>query len=114
MSKLEWGAKRVCIQCGTRFYDLQKKPIICPKCGATYDSEVVSKAKKGRLSSDEKRVNADVLMDSDTPFLIEEVELENVSLEGNELIEDTSELDTEGDDVIDVIEGVEPEVKEEE
>ena len=34
MAKPEWGVKRACLACGTRFYDMQKAPILCPSCGA--------------------------------------------------------------------------------
>lgn len=30
----ELGAKRVCVSCAARFYDLQRAPAICPKCSA--------------------------------------------------------------------------------
>ena len=32
MVKLELGTKRLCSDCGARFYDLNKDPIVCPKC----------------------------------------------------------------------------------
>ena len=32
MAKPEFGTKRVCVACGTRFYDLTKSPAVCPKC----------------------------------------------------------------------------------
>ena len=35
MSKQAWGTKRLCPECGARFYDLNKDPIICPKCHTT-------------------------------------------------------------------------------
>ncbi len=28
-----WGSKHYCENCGTRFYDLQRFPVICPNCG---------------------------------------------------------------------------------
>lgn len=31
------GSKRVCEACGAKFYDLNKSPITCPKCGHVYD-----------------------------------------------------------------------------
>ncbi|MFQ5623018.1 MAG: TIGR02300 family protein [Paracoccaceae bacterium] len=34
MPKDEWGVKRVCTECGVRFYDLRKDPMTCPGCGA--------------------------------------------------------------------------------
>lgn len=30
------GTKRTCQSCDERFYDLEKKPIQCPHCGASY------------------------------------------------------------------------------
>ena len=32
MAKPELGTKRLCSNCGAKFYDLNKDPIICPKC----------------------------------------------------------------------------------
>ncbi len=34
MAKPELGNKHQCHQCGTKFFDLNKNPVICPKCGA--------------------------------------------------------------------------------
>jgi len=28
------GTKRRCISCGAKFYDLDRRPIVCPKCNA--------------------------------------------------------------------------------
>ena len=36
MAKPELGTKRLCANCGAKFYDLNKDPIHCPKCGAVY------------------------------------------------------------------------------
>ena len=34
MSNADWGTKRICPNCGARFYDLKRRPIVCPKCNA--------------------------------------------------------------------------------
>jgi uncharacterized protein (TIGR02300 family) len=39
MVKPELGAKRVCVSCGTRFYDLLKAPAVCPKCNTEQPAE---------------------------------------------------------------------------
>lgn len=44
MAKPELGAKRQCQSCGTKFYDLNKDPIICPKCGAVFRVAAISRA----------------------------------------------------------------------
>ena len=36
MTKPELGTKRLCTECGARFYDLNTTPIACPKCGASF------------------------------------------------------------------------------
>jgi uncharacterized protein (TIGR02300 family) len=37
VAKPELGTKRQCASCGAKFYDLNKDPIHCPKCGAVYE-----------------------------------------------------------------------------
>jgi uncharacterized protein (TIGR02300 family) len=32
VAKPELGSKRLCTHCGAKFYDLNKDPIVCPKC----------------------------------------------------------------------------------
>ena len=36
MAKPELGTKRLCANCGAKFYDLNKDPIHCPKCETVY------------------------------------------------------------------------------
>jgi uncharacterized protein (TIGR02300 family) len=36
VAKPELGSKRQCLSCASKFYDLNKDPIICPKCGAVF------------------------------------------------------------------------------
>lgn len=47
MVKAEWGTKRTCPKCGTRFYDLGKEdPVTCINCGIAWDPEPVLKSKQ--------------------------------------------------------------------
>jgi uncharacterized protein (TIGR02300 family) len=36
VAKPELGAKRQCQACGAKFFDLNKDPIVCPKCGTVF------------------------------------------------------------------------------
>jgi uncharacterized protein (TIGR02300 family) len=36
MAKAELGVKRRCLTCATPFYDLNRLPIVCPKCAAAF------------------------------------------------------------------------------
>ncbi len=67
MSKPEWGAKRICPNCGTRYYDMRRDPITCPKCGAPFDAEFLVKARKTRAV-------APAVADEDVAPLDEELE----------------------------------------
>ena len=33
MAKTDWGTKRNCLSCSSKFYDFNKNPILCPSCG---------------------------------------------------------------------------------
>jgi len=37
VAKPELGTKRLCASCGAKFYDLNKTPITCPKCGTAFE-----------------------------------------------------------------------------
>ena len=56
MAKPEWGVKRVCLACGTRFYDMRKNPILCPSCGAKFDVETIFRPRRTRAPVDEPPV----------------------------------------------------------
>jgi uncharacterized protein (TIGR02300 family) len=36
VAKPELGTKRLCPNCGTKYYDLDRNPIVCPKCGTPF------------------------------------------------------------------------------
>ena len=47
MVKPEWGTKRTCPKCGTRFYDLTNDdPVTCIECGNEWTPEPVLKSKQ--------------------------------------------------------------------
>src|SRR6201996_9234398 len=49
--KANWGTKRTCQSCAARFYDLNKNPIKCPKCGREHDREDFVKVRRGRQTA---------------------------------------------------------------
>jgi uncharacterized protein (TIGR02300 family) len=36
VAKIDLGTKRLCPNCGARYYDLNKAPPVCPKCGTVF------------------------------------------------------------------------------
>jgi uncharacterized protein (TIGR02300 family) len=49
--KPELGTKRSCPSCQTRFYDLGKEPIVCPKCGVKFVPEQLLPSKSDQAVS---------------------------------------------------------------
>jgi len=74
VAKPELGTKRLCAGCGAKYYDLNKDPITCPKCGTVYEVAVV--APRGR--PDAARAQPVQAAEPDLP---ETQEAEFVSLE---------------------------------
>ena len=118
MVKPAWGMKRTCQGCGARFYDLQRDPIICPKCATVYDPDSVSRTRRGRSGAAVGKPAprapvpelAETAGDAATPELEEaglEIAEEEGETEGEDIIEDTEDLPE--DDVTEVIENVDEE-----
>jgi uncharacterized protein (TIGR02300 family) len=76
VAKPELGTKRLCAGCGAKYYDLNKDPITCPKCGTVYEVAVVSP--RGRPDAAARAAAAAQAAEPDVP---ESQEAEFVSLE---------------------------------
>ena len=44
MAKPELGLKHRCMTCGAKFYDLNRNPITCPKCGTPVQTAPLTRA----------------------------------------------------------------------
>lgn len=57
MAKPELGTKRLCPGCGAKYYDLNRDPITCPKCGTIFEAVMtsrVAKATKAQEAQDDE------------------------------------------------------------
>lgn len=45
------GMKRICMSCSTRFYDLNKRPIVCPNCETEFTGEIKVKTRRSRTAA---------------------------------------------------------------
>ncbi len=79
MVKPEWGTKRTCPKCGTRFYDLgNDDPVHCISCGVAWQPEPVLKSKQ--------------------PIPYEELQKEKVvEAEDTDLADEDLDIDEDGD-----------------
>lgn len=55
VAKPEWGNKRICQGCSAPFYDLNRSPIICPKCEAVFDPEATLKSRRPGAPKEEPK-----------------------------------------------------------
>src|SRR6266481_7099700 len=102
VAKPEWGTKRICPSCGTRYYDLLRDPVVCPKCSTPFDPEAFLKSRRARpappVEKELEPVGADELdteletEEADAAEEEEAVPLEEAEEEDEELLEDASEL----------------------
>src|SRR5215472_2723780 len=120
VAKPELGTKRLCASCGAKFYDLNKDPITCPKCGTVY--EVAAVAPRGRpdaaaaaadqeapepqeaefVSLEEADAEAESGAKKQTGDGVEDVEIEEVEGDDDDstFIEETEEEDTDVTEII--------------
>jgi uncharacterized protein (TIGR02300 family) len=92
MVKPEWGAKRQCPKCGTRFYDLGKDdPVSCIECGEQWSPEPVLKSKQPIPFEEEKK--KEVVADTD----LGGDDLEDIDVDDDEDSPD-NDVDLGGDD----------------
>ena len=49
MANPELGAKQICPSCSTKFYDLNRRPAHCPKCGTDFDPEEALRNRRVRV-----------------------------------------------------------------
>lgn len=75
VSRPELGTKRECQSCSAKFYDLNKDPIICPKCGTVYQVAVA----QTRMRAATETARESVVADEDDVVLDDAAEL--ISLE---------------------------------
>ncbi|PPD46604.1 MAG: TIGR02300 family protein [Methylocystis sp.] len=103
MAKPEFGSKRQCQSCATKFYDFNKSPITCPKCGAIFQVAALSRA-PARVEEEDTEVEKESV---DTVSLDEVEESENaaetIDVDEDVEIDDAADDDTfleeeEGDD----------------
>ncbi|MBM3605465.1 MAG: TIGR02300 family protein [Alphaproteobacteria bacterium] len=99
MPKEEWGTKRLCPHCATRFYDLKTDPMTCPACGNTFTLDSLTDG-RGKTLVNEKaaaRNTNDDLVDDE-----EDITDDSGDLDDDLLEEDDDDGDVSLDDIADV------------
>ena len=107
MPKEEWGTKRLCPHCATRFYDLQQNPMTCPACGASYTVEslmdgrgrVLASEKASKIADDQDDViDADDDLDDDDSGDLDDDLLDEDDDDGDVSLDDIADVSDENDE----------------
>jgi uncharacterized protein (TIGR02300 family) len=93
MAKPELGTKRVCVACGTRFYDLTKSPAVCPKCGTEQPVEQPRPRRTGGNVVEDKRPKKPAPAPEDADVEVEGVE----DVEEEDVLEAADDLEDDAD-----------------
>ncbi len=105
MPKDEWGVKRLCPHCASRFYDLRRDPMTCPECGHGFSAESLV-ASRGRTMIAEKAVVKEADLDLDD--LADDTDLEDAGADvelDDDLLEDDEDDNVSLDEIADVAAG---------
>ncbi len=114
MARPEFGAKRQCQNCGTKFFDLSKDPITCPKCGTVFQVVALSRSTRGPVAAREEEdteaepVGPEVVSLEDAEPGEKPEPAEDADLEVEDVPADDTfleEEEEENDDVADLIDG---------
>jgi len=105
--KASWGTKRTCQNCAARFYDLNKSPIKCPKCGREHDREDFVKVRRGRGAAAAAAAGTAAAAAAAKALLAKSKKVEEVATDeeagdleaDDEALEDTDDLADETDDI---------------
>ncbi|MEZ5852675.1 MAG: TIGR02300 family protein [Hyphomicrobiaceae bacterium] len=113
-TKAERGTKRTCQSgsCGSRFYDLNRDPIVCPICGSVYVIATAPPVTAAADAASQRRVakKPDVEASADTPELAGDDALADVEAGDDAMSTDDDETfleeeEDEGGDVSGIIGG---------
>lgn len=103
VAKPEWGMKRLCRSCGARFYDLRRKPVVCPKCAAAHDPGPADKPRHGTAPEPAPKPQPAAEQRQATPGGEAPFPDDEEKTKGADIIEDAAELGDDEDDMAEVI-----------
>ena len=114
MAKPDMGTKRQCQVCGTKFFDMNRDKIVCPKCGSVFQpappARGAAAARAAARNDEEKEVEAEPdtvsLEEADAPedgaVVADDVEVDDDEAPADTFLEVEEE---DGDDVTGLIDG---------
>ncbi len=97
MAKPELGEKHTCVSCGTRFFDMQKEPAVCPKCGTEQPAEQPRLKRAAPIPDDAKKIAKPVPADPDDVEVVDDDADEDILEDADDLEDDADVIDADID-----------------
>ena len=99
------GFRRICPNCGTKYYDMNKQPPACPTCQAVFDPEGLVRTRRRAMIVDKEvpenqEAEEEEVVEEDEADIEIDADIEEDDEEGEDLIEDASELEGDDDDLL--------------
>ena len=108
VAKAGWGRKLTCHKCGVKYYDMKKKNVRCPECDAEYKA-VKIKPRRG-MRTDNPKSTPKKTIKSDPEGEVIDLDLDDENLDAgndenqdNTIMEDTSDISGDDEDIEEVI-----------
>ncbi|MCB2135811.1 MAG: TIGR02300 family protein [Rhodobacteraceae bacterium] len=103
MPKDEWGVKRLCPKCASRFYDLNRDPMTCPECSHSFTAEslVINRGRSLVAEKSAAKEPVEAVDDLADDVVIEDDDAVDDDLD-DDLLEDDEDDDVSLDDIADV------------
>jgi uncharacterized protein (TIGR02300 family) len=116
VAKADLGTKRICPNCGAKYYDLNRDPIICPRCGTQFEASSRTRAAVSQVDDDEveetETEGAEFISLEEADAEVSGGEDEDEDIDTADDAEDAflePEEEEEGDDVADIVGDVDDE-----
>lgn len=113
MAKPELGGKRQCQSCSTKFFDLNRDPILCPKCGTVFQVAANARTAARATAADDEDGEIDPVAADHVPLSdvdagdekADAVVADDIEIEDEPADTFLEEEEEDGDDVSGLIDG---------
>jgi uncharacterized protein (TIGR02300 family) len=114
VAKPDLGMKRLCGNCGAKFYDLTRSPIVCPRCSTVFVPPTSARARTEAVAARAPEAAEEVVAAETTEAEFVPLEEVDKEAEGTKTVAEDGVDDVEVDESIDDATFIVPEEEEDE
>lgn len=95
MASFERGTKRICAECSSKFYDLNRDPILCPSCGTKF---VIAPERTAPVVAKKEEVKVEEKEEEKEEATVEVAETDEAAKSAGAEVISINDVEGEGDD----------------